>query len=718
MASPDIPALVLSANGFIDFNPVQKKALEKGLLAHSMVVEAPTASGKTLTAELAALQTVLSRKQKVVYTCPLRALASEHYNDFKTKYEKNHSMRFILSTGDFDSASTYLSRFDLVFTTYEKLNSLLRHRAPWLSQVGLLIVDELHELDSDRGPVLEMAITQLRLQNPKLQILGLSATAPNSADLAAWLDARLVQSAWRPVKLRQGIYFNERIHFETKPEDAPGKDATHAVVLQTVDTLQKQALVFANTRKSAETTAKKLAPAIAALLSPLEKTHLSSLARKARNALEIPTDQCKALSSCIEHGTAFHHAGLVEKQRALVEHAFREGKIKALSATPTLVVGVNVPAHTVLIQSLYRYGSLGMERIPVREYQQMCGRAGRPKFDTEGRALLIARSETEIDELFQSYVHALPEPVTSKLGIEPVLRTHLLALIAQRTVFDLESMERVFAKTLYAHQFEDLTELFELLQKIVKRLGEQGFVELKPDRFLPTPLGARTSELFLDPDSAYQLAQGLRQTPPARISAFPYLYLIAHAREFAPAFSVKKTAEAMVWEQLQERKTEIPGGLPDDWMFDSGVLDAFFSAGVLEEWLSEKSEQELSDAHGIAPGVLYAKTRAADWLAYAMSELSKVLDTKHHVLPLNRLRQRIQYGVKEELLSLVEVRGIGRVRARRLWNANIRSVHQLSHTDPVDLGRVLGPKVAEKVLAHLQSGLRQKPTRTAQPPAR
>ncbi|MEI7961958.1 MAG: DEAD/DEAH box helicase, partial [archaeon] len=178
----NVPELVLNANEFSKFNSMQEKCVKIGF-EKSLVVSAPTASGKTIVAELFMLEEALNFKKKIIYTCPLRALAAEHYADFKRKYTKQGSastLKFALSTGDLDSNSSYLKNFDVIMTTYEKLASLLRHKSDWLNDVGGVIIDELHELDSDRGPVLEIALTQMKLNNPNLKVLGLSATIPNA----------------------------------------------------------------------------------------------------------------------------------------------------------------------------------------------------------------------------------------------------------------------------------------------------------------------------------------------------------------------------------------------------------------------------------------------------------------------------------------------------------------------------------------------------------
>ena len=151
-----------------------------------------------------------------------------------------------------------------------------------------------------------------------------------------------------------------------------------------LDTLKlgKQALVFVNTKKSAEKTAEDIAKKVKA-----GSKELIELSEKALKALSSPTRQCERLGNCIKKGIAFHHAGLVAKQRELIEDNFRNGNIKIICATPTLAMGIDLPAFRTILKDLKRYGSRGMAYIPVLEYLQMAGRAGRPKFDKTGEAI-------------------------------------------------------------------------------------------------------------------------------------------------------------------------------------------------------------------------------------------------------------------------------------------------------------------------------------------
>ncbi len=227
---PDLPLQlrdVFAKQGIKEFRPAQKKALEAGLLANkNLLICTPTASGKTLIAEMAAGKAILEGKGsvgqrptglptggKAVYIVPLVALASEKAKDFKKKYEG--LFKTALSVGDFDSSDPHLMEYDLIICTAEKLDSLIRHHAPWLSRVSVVVVDEVHLLnDISRGPTLEILITLLKKILPHVQIIALSATIGNPNELANWLHATLIKDDWRPVPLHKGVYQDGKIEFE------------------------------------------------------------------------------------------------------------------------------------------------------------------------------------------------------------------------------------------------------------------------------------------------------------------------------------------------------------------------------------------------------------------------------------------------------------------------------------------------------------------------
>ncbi|MBW2968404.1 DEAD/DEAH box helicase [Candidatus Woesearchaeota archaeon] len=204
---------VLEREGIEELRPAQSKAVKAGLLdGKSLLVCTPTASGKTLVAELAMMNSVLRGKGKAIYIVPLKALASEKNKSFRHRYGKLCNIG--MSIGDFDASDPYLHTYDLIICTAEKLDSLMRHHAPWVRDISVVVVDEIHLLnDPTRGPTLEILLTMLKQILKKAQVIGLSATIGNEQELAEWLEADLVHDDWRPVELHKGVYTQGKIEF-------------------------------------------------------------------------------------------------------------------------------------------------------------------------------------------------------------------------------------------------------------------------------------------------------------------------------------------------------------------------------------------------------------------------------------------------------------------------------------------------------------------------
>jgi len=210
-----LPNLVierLKEQGINKLNPAQKKALEKGVLnGKNLLVCTPTGSGKTLIATFAITKTL--GKGKVVYIVPLRALASEKYKEYKKFFDGSYKVA--VSTGDIDSSSDYLAKYDMIILTVEKFDSLIRHHSSWIKDIALVVIDEVHLMnDASRGPTLEILITILKQLLKNAQLIALSATIGNPEELSEWLNAELVYDEWRPVKLHKGVYFGGEVEFK------------------------------------------------------------------------------------------------------------------------------------------------------------------------------------------------------------------------------------------------------------------------------------------------------------------------------------------------------------------------------------------------------------------------------------------------------------------------------------------------------------------------
>lgn len=1154
---------LLKGQGITELNPPQIDAVKKGLFEKkNLVIAAPTASGKTLIAEMAILKNYLEGG-KSVYLVPLKALASEKYEDF-SKYKKI-GMKVAIATGDLDGTDGWLGGYDLIIASNEKMDSLLRHSVPWTRDISLIVSDEIHVMDDpSRGPTLEIVLTQL-MGITKSQIIALSATIENAQQIAEWLNAGLVRSDYRPVRLQKGIMYPDGEKYKIEFGKIKGTIASDMEIENAlcVDTVRKgkQSLVFVSTRKSAEACAEKISKNMRAMLTVGERTQLKKLSNDVENVLGSPTRQCRRLARIIEGGVAFHHAGLVSKQRKLVEDAFRLGLLKTLTATPTLALGINIPAFRVGIRDTKRFThGYGASYLPVLEVQQMCvphdsqilmsngttkkigdlidqvdnevisleprkfnsesakiirkfkreskefvkikaasnelvatpehpvltlkndkpvwtkisevkkddyigmianvkidmpnllfldilnddtyvkdaqhvvrtlikksnltqkqvsialkipyktlkaycynksiplhiikplakiakceyeeltnlmaqkrfkskygneiilpknlneefawflgifaaegsivsytgkgkwknvpyrkmkissvdiriisklesilrsfgvryykslhkggfknskqsfrleisnqvlanilnnlgipsgakshkidigqthtfpnkligaylagmfdgdgsfdmkskslrlssrskklvegcknlllrlsihayiypeagsyvlgvhrktdvnkflkqapsirfenqtaeyirntrpttriadvnfervksveiirtkhpipvynlsieqsenfvcngfivhncGRAGRPKYDTEGEAILIAKSSTEAKALWERYIMGEAEPIYSKLGMDRALRIYVLALITGGQVKTKSELESFFLRTFFAKQYGDINRIIGKIERIIIELESYKFIvvgntkefisrefmpafQLTQDVELhPTKIGKRVSELYIDPVSANFILSVVSEDD----SPVQNLMMICQCDEMKPLLSVRKTEYEDVEYELVKADIEAP----DVWDVEyEDFLSSFKTALMLKEWTNESGEDKILEKYGVTPGELYNKTTNAEWMLYAASELAVLLGIREIANNLNKVKLQIKHGVREELLKLVTLKGIGRARARKLYAAGIRTANDIKKTDENVLAKIFGPKIAKEI---------------------
>ncbi len=669
---------VLKRNGIVKLFPPQIEAVKRGLFDRkNMVIAIPTASGKTLIAELAMVKEVIEGG-KCLYIVPLRALANEKFEEFR-KWE-SIGIDVGITTGDYESKDEWLSNKDIIVATAEKADSLLRNRAGWMREITCLVVDEIHLLDSaDRGAVLEILIAKMRKINSELRIIALSATIPNADEIAEWLNAELVRSDWRPVPLYEGVFVNGKIELYGDGSLVDTKIVGESIEDLVEDCLKEggQVLVFDSTRRNAENTALKLAKVTARYSDPKE------LRDVAKSVLEENDgEMSRRLSECVAMGCAFHHAGLLSSQRMAIERAFREGKIKVVCATPTLSAGVNLPARRVIIKSYRRFDGFS-KPIKVMEYKQMAGRAGRPGMDERGEVILIVRNEAEKNRVLKRFVFGEVEKIRSKLGAENHLRFHSLSLIAEGFAKSLKDLEDFFSQTFFFHQNE--IPLSYELESVVLQLDSWGMVEFDYDSVKPTELGKLVSRLYIDPLTGYLFVEELKRSE--FLSEFEALYLICRTPDMETIYVRKSDLNWLTDEALMR-------GIPlNDWS-----LRELKTALCLRDWINEVDEDAICSKFGIAPGDLRRLIETAEWLTNALARIAEFLNVEG----LDRLVLRIKHGVKEELLELVELKGIGRVRARKLFRAGIRSREDILRNKE-KLPSLLGKKIAQNVLEQLIS---------------
>lgn len=690
----------LKSQGYTKLYPPQADSVKSGLLdGQSILVSAPTASGKTLIAMLAMLSYLSNNKGKVIYLSPLRALAAEKFTEFK-KLEKialGNKVKVAISTGDFENIEKNLEKSNVLILTNEKMDSIIRHGAEWVDEIGLVISDEVHLIgDENRGPTLEMILTQLKLLETKPQIVGLSATITNSDEIADWLECKLVKNDWRPVPLSEGVCNEGQVTMSDGKTFEVERSLMGTPIDLGVQSVHQggQSLVFAETRVRSKSLATKAADAIFQILEKKEIIALEKTSKKLLSENEH-TELVKTLALLVKKGVAFHHAGLNQKCRETIETEFRKGTIKLLSSTPTLAAGVNLPARRVVISNINRYNAkVGANRpISILEYKQLCGRAGRPQYDDYGESIIVGKGNTE--ELIERYINGEPEPIVSKITDDKSLRTHILSVIVTHPGIKKEEILEFFLQTLGGLQSRKPTIKFAI-DISLRFLSSKFLIIKKGERYAATEFGKKTSMLYIDPLTATYFRDSIENISQERKHTFGFLHMLTNCEEFFPKFSLRQKDYEAASLMIDNHSSQLLEPISE--------YDCSRSLLALQSWITESTELSLSDSLGIESGDMHRMTENANWLSYCLREISKHVERADLLEELSDLRNRIVYGIREELLDLVRVKGIGRVRARILFKHGIKNLDDLGKIPVNKLAEIdkIGSTIADNIKAELR----------------
>ncbi|MEB3859966.1 MAG: DEAD/DEAH box helicase, partial [Desulfurococcales archaeon] len=692
-------AELLEALGYERLYPPQEQAIEEGVEhGNSVVVFSPTASGKTLIALIAIYNSLRRDGGRAFYVAPLRSIAVEKYSSFKVLEDLGLSVGIVI--GDLEEGP---GDADVVVSTYEKLDSMIRGRVIDYNELRVLVVDEVHYVgDPKRGPVLETLIARLKSLGYKdsVQLVALSATVPNAEEIAEWLEARLVYSDWRPVPLREGVFKGYKLLFadgeERRVRNVTGVPSIDLAIDSSLE--DGQTLVFSQSRRRASSLALRASEA---------SQHLAydkSLAGRYADLI-LETDGPRALreelSRLIRRGVCYHHAGLSSRQRKIIEEAFRRRAISAIFATPTLAAGVNLPARRVVIDEYYRFESGYRRPISVSEYKQMAGRAGRPSLDPYGEAVIVAAGLDDERTLMREYVLAELESVTSRLYGLRRLRHAILGLVSGQ-VSDKRQLVRVLENTLYYIQ-NPMQALSGMVETALKDLSEWGLVDVSDGRLEATRLGFEVSRLYVDPESVKILRElTLKIRSPGELEL---LYIISSVPD-TPKLPVTRREEEALLDRIIEEAPELLDLF--EWMGpeESRRVKMTF---LLHDWINEASEQSLWERYGVGPGDLASIVDTVTWVSVSLSIIAREMGLPvAYVEEYRLLEKRLRHGVKKELIPLVSIPGVGRVRARRLYEAGFKTLEDLREATEEELEKIpgIGRETARSIIRRVKGAHR------------
>jgi len=719
----------LKSEGYEELFEPQEQSVKAGLFDEkkNFLITIPTASGKTLIAMLAILSHLSKHKTKVVYLTPLRALTSEKFEEFK-KLEKlnlGRKIKIALSTGDSKEKKEKLEDADVIFLTNESMDANLAFQKDWIYDIGLVVSDEIHLIgDTTRGPTLEIILTRFKSgfigKNPP-KIIGLSATISNSNELADWLNCELVESTFRRVPLSEAVYSRHIITNQDREETEGNfaknrQESRHpkAWIGLGLDTVAEkhQCLIFAMTRKNAVAWAKEAGLDVVKELKPNQKKELEKISKKILPKEDYDnTKLTSELAKTVKNGTAFHHAGLDQRCRTIIENAFKDRHIKLLTATPTLAAGVNLPARRVVIPSVMRYTNNGLEKISILEYKQMCGRAGRPQYDDIGESIIIAKGYP--DEILEHYVDGEPEPLESKtLDEDSSLRINLLGFIYTASKFNPTSYEKIikfFSQTFAAYQLSDDSVLEKKITKQLEKLKEYGMIT-DENGFEPTKFGIRIFYLRIDPETAFDMTGYIEDYLRGTKHTFGILYMITNLHEFYSQYPIPDKYQGDMDDLID----------PNEKLYRNQEFlreYCFKSLLILYKWIDAMTYQDMSDHFDAEPGdIFYIKENAKNlvyifteiikfWRDYAKENKQKKIVSEYQSLidELDLLKLQIQHGVPEKYLELVKIKQIGRVRAQILYKNGFKNRLDLEKAKIEKLAKIdkIGLTIANNIKAEL-----------------
>lgn len=636
----------------------QTAVVETGLLRSSLVLQLPTGGGKTFLS-LNAVREVLCAGRKAVYLAPLRALARELAADWRAQLP---GIRVGVYTGEMgvDVMEDNPSAADaqVLVMTSEKFDLYLRtwsDNIGWLSEVDLVVADELHTMGSGRrGATLEGLITRLRFINRYARVLGLSATLGNPKELADWLEGGCYVGTHRPVPLKWSI----RTHGNAESK-------LNIVLEEVAQTVRDggQVIVFVQSRPRAETLAAKLVEA--------------------------------------GFGAAAHHAGLAKKAREKSEGLFRARQLQVLCATPTLACGVNLPARKTVIFDLSRYEGSGFTDLSCNDVWQLAGRAGRRGLDAHGEVVLVSPKWNQTAA--RRYLKGQFEPIKSVMATsEAAFTEQLLAVFGSRVATTVDQACRVVSASLFGHQAS--REIVERrVRQSVDAMEAAGMLAFSESGFVrATKLGRIAVRFQLTPATVLSWAKVQSLLPGATF--FDLLVLVCSSPDFNARVRADHSEAALLTTHMRGEAMKLGEISPQDRSRLLGAAGrdlgcAVKTALALRAWTRLGDDAEAAAAVGVHEHEVEEARMEAVRLLQAMSALTAARDKAEQEAEgewvdlsekIGALSAMVCAGLDDEAATLALIDGVGPVMARRLLGHGVQDIEALALADAGELAAMPG----------------------------
>ena len=709
----------LARSGFQFLTDVQYKALTNGVAAgRSLVVCAPTSSGKTLVGEIAVIQS-LRCGSRCLYLVSHKALADQKHTDFEASFSRDNAdpvATIALSTGDREEGDL---QADVLIATYEKALVLLLSRQidPTATTV---VADELQIIsEPSRGPNIETLCAILRQRGTR-QFVALTATVENPADLASWLRCDLVQSGTRDVDLHQEIWHDGRGYRVTFGQEE-GNHIRSGDLLPTdmlgavnylLDHDLSPVLVFTESRREASQHAVDYAQG--------RQRHASGIAvGEQLNLFSEPTEVSDRLRTSAERRIATHSADLTSQERQVIERGFVDGCFDVCFATSTLAAGVNFPFKTVVFSKLtYAYGDRQGTRITRRDYRNMSGRAGRLGMHDAGYAILQPHNAPE-------RVHArnlvLPQNdrVDSQLPSLTMRRT-VLVLLAAGVASTADEFRIFFENTYFCHQLIDrqanaLEAVMEKAQHALTWLVEGRFAEQYDDTYLVTPLGQATARSGLLPMTARAFVRVLEEHGGVFETGFDeiiagLIHWICCSDEFSGAVPSRFLPYPVGG--ANDRSAGFVAGQRLLTPLDRANNRLCQSVHALIMFVQGTAERGIFHTTSISSGNVHRLALDVSWILDGLHAVVAVPDVRCSQRVGNQismLARRVRWGAPAESLDLIRIAeragvpGFGRQRAMAVLESGANTLEEVENLGMDALANIVqSRRRAEALLAAVQ----------------